>query len=225
MWHQNAPKPASWKQCFKKPSSKTSAIRHPARLSPCPRNQQAPRSSKTCHKSSDNQHLKSTASQRRQATSNAKNVESTSINVSMKQPSNSSSQANVWIRPSLKPMGGHRTHNLWQTRERVRCAQCGTQWHLDGQKRIITTQALTKPCKGAGLKGSPPLSEFLKGDAAGSTAEKHQPSLQATEPVQPASNRPTPRRLHFSTELDARDEVSSNSGKEDEEGHMTVDYF
>ena len=65
-----------------------------------------PRSSKTCYNSrrSNNQHLKSTASQRRPATSSALNVESTSTNVSMKQPSNNSSQANVWIRPSLKHM-------------------------------------------------------------------------------------------------------------------------
>ena len=77
-----------------------------ARLSPCQRNPPELRSSRTCYNSrrSNNQRLKSTASQRQPATSSALNAVSTSTNESMKQPSNSSSQANVWIRPSLKHM-------------------------------------------------------------------------------------------------------------------------
>ena len=67
---------------------------------------------------------------------------------------------------------GHPTHALWQIGERVKCTQCGTQWNLDGNQRLIATQALYKPCKGAATRGSPPLSEFFKKkDTPGSTSQ------------------------------------------------------
>ena len=115
---------------------------------------------------------------------------------------------------------GH-THTLWQKGDRVRCAQCGTQWHLDGHKRIITTQALTKPCKGAGLKGPPPLSEFFKkkSDANSQPEVEHKQPRQTTEHEPASSARPAPRRLHFPTALDERDAESTSPQDDQQEAH------
>ena len=57
---------------------------------------------------------------------------------------------------------GHASHQLWQKGEKLTCKLCGLQLHLDGQKRIIQTAAFRKECKGAGLKGSPPLQEIFR---------------------------------------------------------------
>lgn len=85
--------------------------------------------------------------------------------------------------------------------ERVKCTQCGAQWNLEGQQRIITTQALHKACKGAALKGSPPLSEFFKKkDTPGSGSQE-----ATTSQPEEGKTRPTPKRLHFSTELDEQE--------------------
>lgn len=61
-----------------------------------------------------------------------------------------------------QPSQTHPSHCLWQKGEKVPCTNCGCQSNLDGELRIITNQVLTKVCKGAATKGSPPLSEFFK---------------------------------------------------------------
>ena len=72
---------------------------------------------------------------------------------------------------------GHSTHSLWQKGDRVRCTQCGIQWHLDGEK---------------------PLSEFFKKKSeAGSTAdEDHQPPTQDAASHKQANTKAT--ALHHS---------------------------
>ena len=97
---------------------------------------------------------------------------------------------------------GHTSHALWQVGERVKCTQCGTQWNLDGQQRILATQALHKPCKGASTKVSTPLSEFFKkkDPSSSQSPELHQPATTAT------AAQPTPKRLSFQTALDAREQ-------------------
>ena len=98
---------------------------------------------------------------------------------------------------------GHPTHVLWQVGERGG-NQCGTQWNLDGNQRLIATQALHKPCKGASTKGSPPLSEFFKKkDNSGSQSQASTSNAQDE-----ISARPTPKRLHFNTELDEHEALN-----------------
>ena len=89
---------------------------------------------------------------------------------------------------------GHHTHALWQKGDKVTCTLCGVQWHLDSQKRVIATTAFRKESRGAGLKGSPPLSDYFKA------------SQPAKEKDAPTDKRPTPRRLRFPTALDAQDQ-------------------
>ena len=90
-------------------------------------------------------------------------------------------------------------HSLWQKGERVRCIQCGAAWNLDAEQRIITNQQLSKVCKGASAKGSPPLSDFFK--------KKDPSTSSSTQPHNTAAaakaTQPTPRRLSFQTALDA----------------------
>ena len=116
---------------------------------------------------------------------------------------------------------GHTSHKLWQKGDRVRCTQCGTQWNLDGERRVISTQALLKPCKGAGMKASPPLSDYFKKSTEGGTtpANDSQANSQSTASEPQLDTRPTPRRLRFPTQLDSRDATS------EDEGTMAVDYF
>ena len=123
-----------------------------------------------------------------------------------------------------QPPQGRPSHTLWQKGEKVRCTQCGCQWNLDGEQRIITNQVLTKVCKGAGTKGSPPLSEFFrkKTDTSSQSAEASLSQPPAKEAQSLDVQGPTPRRLHFNTQLDERE------GQEDEEGegnNMIVDFF
>ena len=96
---------------------------------------------------------------------------------------------------------GHMSHALWQVGERVKCTQCGTTWNLDGQQRVIATQAFHKPCKGAGTKGSPPLSEYFKKKDSSSS---HSPELDTQAPAMTATQ-PAPRRLSFQTALDVQE--------------------
>ena len=78
------------------------------------------------------------------------------------------------------PRAGHPSHTLWQKGAKISCLQCGIQWHLDSQQRIITTQALGKQCKGAGQKGTPPISEFFKKHETSKRPEQ----LDSTSPEQ-----------------------------------------
>ena len=133
-----------------------------------------------------------------------------------------------------QPPQGHPSHSLWQKGEKVKCAQCGSHWNLDGEQHIITNQVLSKICKGAGTKGSPPLSEFFKkkSDAHSQAEGDHKPTAEHEPEV---STRPTPRRLHFPTSLDDResmtdqainDQVMTASDEEaGAEDHFTVDFF
>ena len=125
---------------------------------------------------------------------------------------------------------GHRSHVLWQKGNKVNCTQCGLSLHLDAQQRIILTTAIKKPCKGAGLSGSPPLEEIFRRQATqaspqspdDSASGSSQTSPQAPQAVpisskkprlqfqqlpqppepHPKGDGPTPRRLHFPTKLD-----------------------
>ena len=100
------------------------------------------------------------------------------------------------------PPQGHPSHTLWQKGERVRCTQCGAQWNLHSEQRVIANQLLSKVCKGAGTKGSPPLSEFFKKK---DTSNSSSPPLDI--PAQAATAaQPTPRRLSFQTALDAQEQ-------------------
>ena len=92
----------------------------------------------------------------------------------------------------------HPSHSLWQKGEKVRCTTCGSQWSLDGERRIISNQHLTKACRGASGKGSPPISEFFKKKNDG-------PSQASTPADQESHTGPTPRRLHFPTALDEQE--------------------
>ena len=105
----------------------------------------------------------------------------------------------------------------------MRCTQCGCQWNLDGEQRIITNQVLTKVCKGAGTKGSPPLSEFFKKktDTNSPQDPETRPQTVRHEAPDTPDTRPQPRRLHFSTQLDAVEDHD-----EDDDGSpMAVDFF
>ena len=93
--------------------------------------------------------------------------------------------------------------------------------------------------KGAGPKGSPPLSEFFKkkNDANSQSEGEHKQPRQTTEHEPAASTRPTPRRLHFPTALDDRDGESTSPQGDQQEAHdndnsdaegpnyVTVDFF
>ena len=84
------------------------------------------------------------------------------------------------------------------------------------------------------MKTSPPLSDYFKKKPAGggtpdtesppqdssNPEEGNQPPPQANDPGVGTSG-PTPRRLHFSTQLDESQEAS----EDDAGGHMIVDYF
>ena len=100
-----------------------------------------------------------------------------------------------------QPPHGHPSHSLWQKGGKVRCLQCGATWNLDSEQRIITNQLLTKVCKGASTKGSPPLSDFFKKkESSTSSSTQHGPTAPAATAAQP-----TPRRLNFQTALDAKE--------------------
>ena len=97
---------------------------------------------------------------------------------------------------------GHPSHALWK------CTQCGTHWNLDGQQRIIATQAFHRACKGAGGKRAPPISTFFhkKKDKASSHSSK------TSQQEDPAADRPTPRRLNFPTALDDVEQEALTEG-------------
>ena len=91
---------------------------------------------------------------------------------------------------------GHPTHRLWQKGNRISCTHCGLQLHLDNSKRIINTANFLKECKGAGIKGSPPIQSFFKPTpptpSGGDSGEK-----KPTELATPMSTTgPRPKRLH-----------------------------
>ena len=92
----------------------------------------------------------------------------------------------------------HPSHALWQIGDRVKCTQCGTHWNLDGQQRIIATQAFHKACKGAGGKNTPPISDFFKKKQDKSSGQ----SSETSHHEDATATRPTPRRLNFPTALD-----------------------
>ena len=87
-------------------------------------------------------------------------------------------------RAYVLPHEGHASHALWQKGTKVTCAHCGLSLHLDGQNRIILTGAIRKPCKGAAIGGSPPLTEYFRSQP--SQANQQAP-FQATEDPQPLS--------------------------------------
>ena len=134
---------------------------------------------------------------------------------------------------------GHPSHALWQTGEKVKCTQCGTHWNLHGDLRIIATQALHKPCKGAGAKGSPPISDFFKKKPDQSSSHSSDTSQKEAALEAALASRPTPRRLSFPTALDEQEQAelaqslsalamtpSLNADKtEEEEPGFAVDFF
>ena len=134
---------------------------------------------------------------------------------------------------------GHPSHALWRTGEKVKCNQCGTHWNLDGELRIIATQALHKPCKGAGAKGSPPISDFFKKKPEQSSSHSSDTSQKPAAMEAGSASGPTPRRLSFPTALDEQEQAeiaqsmsalamtpNLNADKpDDEEPGLAVDYF
>ena len=103
---------------------------------------------------------------------------------------------------------GHPSHALWQLGERVKRTQCGTQWNLDGQHRIIATQAFHKPCRGAGGKHTPPISTFFHKKQDKSSSH----SSESLPPDAAATSGPTPKRLHFPTALDEAEQEALTHG-------------
>ena len=131
---------------------------------------------------------------------------------------------------------GHPSHALWQLGERVKRTQCGTQWNLDGQHRIIATQAFHKPCRGAGGKHTPPISTFFHKKQDKSSSH----SSESLPPDAAATSGPTPKRLHFPTALDEAEQEALTHGmstlamtpsqpadtaEEDNLPDITVDFF
>ena len=102
--------------------------------------------------------------------------------------------------PYTHPHEGHSSHMLWQKGTKVSCTQCGLSLHLDGQHRVILTAAFKKSCKGAAQVGTPPLTDFFaRQRTQGTSADKHSSSTSSGAPDGPT--KPTPRRLHFATQL------------------------
>ena len=99
-----------------------------------------------------------------------------------------------------KPHEGHTSHALWQKGGKVSCTQCGLSLHLDAQHRVILTAAIRKPCKGAVTAGSPPITDYFTKQATGAAQHKAQITSPSKAEERPTV-RPTPRRLHFATQL------------------------
>ena len=134
--------------------------------------------------------------------------------------------------PYNQDHAGHSSDALWQKGNKVTCTQCGITLHLDGQQRLIHTAAVKKPCKGSGSASSTPLTEIFKkqleqasqhgspdssGDNSQQTPQESQamhdqvkrPRLDTkgtTQSIQVEQHRPTPRRLHFPTDLDLQEQ-------------------
>ena len=144
---------------------------------------------------------------------------------------------------------GHTSHALRQKGSKVTCTQCGLSLHLDAQQRLILTGAIKKPCKGSGISGSPPLTEIFRKQAAQASQQKSPEdstsgTSQTTQPapqvVQETSKKPrlqhqhhaesqepnlkgpgpTPRRLHFPTELDQQAQGSSTGHETQPKGSL-----
>ena len=85
--------------------------------------------------------------------------------------------------------------------------------HLDSQKRVIGGSTFHKECKGAGLKGSPPIHSFFKPTAQptpGREQDDDTPDSAGTRATAPPA-RPTPKRL--STQLtECEDDAQPLSG-------------
>ena len=162
-------------------------------------------------------------------------------------------------REYVLPHGGHASHALWQKGPKVTCTHCGLSLHLDGQNRVILTGAIRKPCKGAANGGSPPLTEYFRSQPSQAAQQAPQPATEDPPPVHEASHtathksqdpaatqaatcgarpssegphgRPTPRRLHFPTELDQQEERPAAAplpvaqASTEPEDYMTVDCF
>ena len=134
--------------------------------------------------------------------------------------------------PYTQDHAGHSSHALWQKGNKATCTQCGITLHLDGQHRLILTAAVKKPCKGSGSQSSTPLTEIFRKqleqasqsgspDSSGDTSQQaphesqalpervKKPKLEPRWPPQtchPEHPRPTPRRLHFQTDLDLQEQ-------------------
>ena len=152
-------------------------------------------------------------------------------------------------RAYVLPHEGHASHALWQKGTKVTCAHCGLSLHLDGQNRIILTGAIRKPCKGAAIGGSPPLTEYFRSQPSQAahqatrqleeasrtgTEVKHTDSVQSQpQPQQQPTalglcpqpevqhGRPTPRRLHFPTDLDGHEQQAEQDSLAREEPNDT----
>ena len=129
--------------------------------------------------------------------------------------------------PYTQEHAGHSSHVLWQKGNKANCTQCGLTLHLDGQHRLILTAAIKKPCKGSGSQSSTPLTELFRkqleqasqSSTPDSNGDNSQLAEALTAPAESAKRprheqtrppqtghadkpQPTPRRLHFPTELD-----------------------
>ena len=98
--------------------------------------------------------------------------------------------------------GGHSSHSLWQKGKAIRCVNCGTHSHLDGEERVILTKALTKACQG-NTQRSPTLLQLF-GTQSQRPSRPPTTGSQATPPLSPGLQAemtpPAPKKLRFSTE-------------------------
>ena len=176
-------------------------------------------------------HSTGTSLKRRQDIYAVSNVEPMSTRGAMSRCFKPLRKANAWTSHTLPPMRDTPVMHYGRRGGKVTCAQCGLNLHLDGQQRLILTSEIKKPCKGSGISGSPPLTEIFRkqaeqasqqksaGDSTSDTSHttqqappalqekskkprlQHQQPAEHHEPYLKGQN-PTPRRLHFPTELD-----------------------
>ena len=113
---------------------------------------------------------------------------------------------------SLKYMFTSLKNRMFKKRYRkIHCTLCGLQLHLDGQQRIISITAYHKECKGAGLEGSPRLQRYFQQQTQEGISQHSPPAVAATATRQPGrTQKPTPRRLHFPTELPAHEDPADS---------------
>ena len=134
--------------------------------------------------------------------------------------------------------GGHSSHSLWQKGKAIRCVNCGTHSHLDGEEKVILTKALTNACQG-NTQRSPTLLQLF---GAQSQRPNRPPTTgsQATPPLSPGLQAemtpPAPKKLRFSTETSEHNPApqamtpSPMEHPEEETGHdgdpeVEVDFF
>ena len=78
----------------------------------------------------------------------------------------------------------HSSHTLWQKGDKLNCQNCGTHTQLDAQQRPILTAVLRKPCKGAPIGASPPITEIFRRQTAQVSQSADSQVTSPSEPCQ-----------------------------------------